>query len=139
MQESRPPNPKPEPQAEPLKVFCPDCHQEGLPMKRRTFLGFPRYVCPQCREELIGPLTPGYRVFHLGCAGVAVLLVFTLGALVTTVSALFSGNRQFSDSCGTLVGQLLFYLFPILAVYAVFKDIALRRESRAAAQKREGS
>jgi len=54
--------------------LCPHCNKPFTARRKLTFLGFPKYVCPECKKALLKPLGRGTRVFYWIFAGTAVLL-----------------------------------------------------------------
>lgn len=57
---------------------CTECHAAFTRQRplNRSFLGFVRFICPQCGKNVLYPLTNGYRAFYwVFVAAVSVLCV----------------------------------------------------------------
>ena len=94
-----------------IEAVCRECHTRFRAQPKRTFLGFQRFICPNCSREVIYPLTPGYRVTYW------VFVVFMI--LVITIN-LAMGNVAFPGLIG------------LAMIWALDKDRRIRKEVRAA-------
>ena len=48
----------------PITVVCSKCQNKFTDVPKRSFLGFQKINCPECKEKLTFPLTDGYRVIY---------------------------------------------------------------------------
>jgi len=90
-------------------VICTNCRREFDAAFKKDFLGFKKYHCPHCNEDIRYPLTTGYLVTYWVL--VALLLLWT-------VAALSSGGVVIPGVIG------------ILIIFAAIKDLVLRSEVR---------
>lgn len=60
----------------PIDAVCPNCKACFKATPKRTFLGFQRLVCPECKKDVVYPLTGGYRTTYW------VLFVFMVLAMI---------------------------------------------------------
>ena len=47
-----------------IDAVCSHCKARFNALPTRTFLGFQKLSCPECREAVVYPLTPGYRTTY---------------------------------------------------------------------------
>ncbi|QGJ19866.1 MULTISPECIES: hypothetical protein [unclassified Polaromonas] len=47
-----------------IDAVCSHCKTRFNALPKKTFLGFQQLSCPECRKELVYPLTPGYRMTY---------------------------------------------------------------------------
>ena len=48
----------------PIAAVCPHCEGGFTAIPNRTFLGFQKLTCPECKGNVIFPLTSGYRTTY---------------------------------------------------------------------------
>lgn len=63
----------------PIDANCPRCSTRFAAAPTRTFLGFQKMPCPNCKANVVYPLTRGYRITYW--ALFAVMLLSIAGAL----------------------------------------------------------
>ncbi|MDO8772337.1 MAG: hypothetical protein Q7K57_27275 [Burkholderiaceae bacterium] len=61
-------------------AVCPHCKHQFTAIPKRSFLGFQKLTCPECKENVVYPLTSGYRTTYW------VLLVFMVLSIVGSFS-----------------------------------------------------
>lgn len=64
----------------PVAAVCPHCKARFAATPKRTFLGFQKVACPECKESVVYPLTRGYRTTYW------VLFVFMVLSIVGSFS-----------------------------------------------------
>jgi hypothetical protein len=47
-----------------IDAVCSHCRTRFNSLPKRTFLGFQKFSCPECKEDVVYPLTPGYRMTY---------------------------------------------------------------------------
>ena len=47
-----------------IDAICPHCEARFNALPKRTFLGFQKFVCPECKKNVVYPLTTGYRTTY---------------------------------------------------------------------------
>jgi predicted RNA-binding Zn-ribbon protein involved in translation (DUF1610 family) len=77
-----------------LDAVCRSCGARFRSSPKRTFLGFQRFVCPDCGTEMLYPLTNGYRTTYW------VIVVF-MG--LSVIGSLAEGNVAFPGLLGVAV------------------------------------
>lgn len=99
----------------PINAVCSHCkhHFTGLP--KRSFLGFQKLNCPECKEKVTYPLTSGYRTTYW------VLLVFMVLSIVGSFSR---GEIGLPGGIG------------IAVVIALISDWNIKKRIRASAENR---
>lgn len=90
-------------------VACTVCGSLACTYKKRTFLGFHRYDCEECGEEVLLPLSGGYRTMYW--------VVLVLMGLMQVAA--------FAQGTFVLPG-----LLGVCSVVALVKDKQLSREAR---------
>jgi hypothetical protein len=48
----------------PINAQCPSCGAIFNAQPKRTFLGFQKLGCPNCKKKVVYPLTKGYRITY---------------------------------------------------------------------------
>lgn len=48
----------------PIDCVCSHCKHQFTDIPKRSFLGFQKLNCPKCKEEVLYPLTSGYRTTY---------------------------------------------------------------------------
>ena len=89
-----------------ISATCSSCGHQFRAFPKRTFLSFQKMRCPNCKKDVVYPLTRGYRTTYW------VILVLLLVAVVVNLS-----NGQ-----PTYPGLLGF-----AAVYALVEDARIRK------------
>ncbi|QQS59277.1 hypothetical protein IPN35_00075 [Candidatus Peregrinibacteria bacterium] len=46
------------------KVICQNCKHQFEDIPKRSFLAFQKFKCPECSENIVYPLTPGWQIFY---------------------------------------------------------------------------
>lgn len=78
------------------KVVCTKCYSGFEAIPKRSFLGFLKFVCPECKEKVIYPLTPGFTVSYW-------ILVILLGlAFLGSLGNIARGEIVFPGGLGIL-------------------------------------
>lgn len=91
---------------EQIQVGCNHCGASFVATPTRTFLGFQRITCPNCRGQIIYPLTSGFRAAYWT---IAILM------LLLTINAFGSGGYAYPGGIALAV------------LYAVYSDWTLRK------------
>ena len=91
------------------EVICTECKSRfRLAAKpKRSFLGFPKLFCPQCKQSFLYPLTSGYLFFYW----LMVALMIVVGAYVISQG-------------GTPIPGFV----AIAIVFALFKNSSIKRK-----------
>ena len=77
-----------------INAVCPHCFTQFSETPKSSFLGFQKLVCPNCKEDVVYPLTRGYRITYW------VLFVYML---LSVVVALSNGEIGFPGGMGIAV------------------------------------
>jgi hypothetical protein len=88
----------------PREVICTECYSTFEAIPRRSFLGFLKFICPDCKREFLHPLTSGYRTFWW--------IMIILGII-----ALFGGPFG-----------VIFVIAGIAGIVALVKDSSLKKK-----------
>lgn len=91
---------------EQIKVGCDHCGSSFVATPTRTFLGFQRITCPNCRAKIIYPLTSGFRVTYW---------VIAILMLLYAINAFMSGGYAYPGGIGLAV------------LFAIYRDRTLRK------------
>lgn len=70
----------------PIDAFCTNCHSKFNQAPEQSLFGFQKLSCPKCQEQLLYPLTNGYRIaYWLVFAYIALFIIKALadGELVS--------------------------------------------------------
>ena len=59
----------------PIDAICPHCQARFTLTPKRTFLGFQKMTCPECKENVVYPLTREYRIT---CWALFVFMILTI-------------------------------------------------------------
>jgi hypothetical protein len=72
-----------------IDAICRRCSTQFRAQPKRTFLGFQKLQCPKCTQEVLYPLTSGYRVtYWVFLALMVVIFVANLSEGVITFPGL---------------------------------------------------
>lgn len=88
---------------QPIIAICTNCRTKFRETPKRTFLGFQKLRCPKCLQQIIYPLTAGYRVTY-----------WTLLCLAI-IAAVSQGNIPIPGGLG------------IAMIIAIVRDVRIRR------------
>lgn len=61
-----------------IDAVCPHCKARFNATPKRTFLGFQKLACPECKRDLVYPLTRGYRIAY--CVLVVLMVLSIVGS-----------------------------------------------------------
>ena len=62
-----------------MPFVCSGCRTKSKGVWKSTFLGFKRFICPQCEAKTVYPLRTGYRIFYwILMVLLAALMVYNL-------------------------------------------------------------
>lgn len=89
-----------------INATCTSCGTQFRGKPTRSFLGFQRLTCPNCAQEVLYPLTSGYRITYW--------VILALMIVITVVNL--------AEGAITVPG-----LLGIAVIVGIVKDIQIRK------------
>ncbi len=99
------------------KTICPNCKNIFEERPKLSLLGFPKFLCPQCNNKFIYPLTLGLKIVYFILAIALISSVFDL--IIEEEVLVFD-----------IIISVTMILLGTLAIIALVKDFSLKRKRR---------
>lgn len=117
---------------QPPKPRCSNCGNHETVDRKRSFLGFSKYVCSICKSKFADPMIPLSKAYRVGYWAITIgLTIAFLPKLPRFIGEVLGSIMHYPSALiPTLVEQWPFLLFIGGAIIALRKDAVIRKRIR---------